>query len=191
MPFYRTSKGFTLVELLVVIAIGAILLGVASANWSGLAERVSASQVNTNIRALFHKARQHAVLERTIVTICPLGPTNQCTQNWNDVVTIFSDQQNLRMLSSPDQVRQVARLAPNGDVRSSSVGSGNRRYFQYKSDGSVHGSIGHLTWCPPSGSADSAIQARINFGGRLRWATDADGDGIVEDSSGTNIVCPG
>src|SRR5699024_4551187 len=115
-----------------------------------------------------------------IVTICPLSSGRRCINNWNQPVGIFFDDENRYRLDHSAKPIQILTLQQGGSLYSSSAGRGARRYFQFNPDGSSRGSIGHLVWCPTSLKAERANQVRINFGGRLIWSKDTDGDGIVE-----------
>ncbi len=186
---FKNSKGFTLVELMVTVAISAIILNFAASNLSGVIERVTASQVKTNLRSIFSVARSNAVYERQLVTLCPLDEHNQCVSDWGRPVSIFIDPDNSKSLSEAIHLIRVAPVTTSGILTPSATSHGGRRYFQYKPDGSAHGTIGNLTWCPQSKTVERAIQLRLNFGGRVRWAADTDGDSVVEDSSGQPIAC--
>jgi prepilin-type N-terminal cleavage/methylation domain-containing protein len=189
MKMFSNSKGFTLVELVVTVAISAIILNFAASNWLGLIERVTASQVKTSLRSIFSVARSSAVYERQFVTLCPLNENNQCVSDWSRPVSIFNDPDNSKSLSEDIHLIQVVEVTTNGTLIPSATSHGGRRYFQYKPDGSTHGTIGNLTWCPRSKIVERAVQLRLNFGGRVRWAADTDGDGVVEDSSGQPVTC--
>lgn len=189
MKKFTNSIGLTLVELLVTLAISAIILNFAASNWSGLIERTTASQVKTNLRTAFSIARSSAVYERQLVTLCPLDENNQCVSDWDRPVSIFTDPDNSKSLSEVTHLIRVVSVTTNGTLIPSATSHGGRRYFQYKPDGSAHGTIGNLTWCPQSKTLERAVQLRLNFGGRVRWAADTNGDGVVEDSSGRPITC--
>lgn len=185
----RIHRGTTLLELLVALAVFFIVTGFSITGWQWLSERTQASSTRTNIERLFATARFAAVTHQRIVTICPLDLSNQCTNDWTLPAAIFLDpQSNLRLLS-PDQLIRQIDVAPNGVLTPSNSPHGPRRYFQYHPDGSVRGTIGHLIWCPSSGKPEMAIQARLNFGGRLNWARDTNGNDIVEKSDGSDVSC--
>jgi prepilin-type N-terminal cleavage/methylation domain-containing protein len=189
MKKFTNSAGLTLVELMVTVAISAIILNFAASNWSGLIEKVTASQVKTNLRSIFSVARSSAVYKRQLVTLCPLDENNQCVSDWSRPVSIFNDPDNSKSLSKAIHLIQVVEVTTNGTLIPSATSHGGRRYFQYKPDGSTHGTIGNLTWCPQSKIVERAVQLRLNFGGRIRWASDRNGDGVAEDSSGQPITC--
>ncbi len=186
---FKDSKGFTLVELMVTVAISAIILNFAASNLSGVIERVTASQVKTSLRTVFSVARSSAVYKRKLVTLCPLDTNNRCVADWSRPVSIFTDPDNSKSLSQAAHLIRVSPITNSGTLTPSATSHGGRRYFQYKPDGSTHGTIGNLTWCPQSGTVQRAFQLRLNFGGRIRWASDRDGDGVAEDSSGQPITC--
>jgi prepilin-type N-terminal cleavage/methylation domain-containing protein len=189
MKRFTNSIGITLLELMVTLVISSIILNFAASNWSGLIERTTASQVKTSLRTVFSVARSSAVYEQQLVTLCPLDENNQCVSDWDRPVSIFTDPDNSKSLSESTHLIRVVPVTTSGTLTPSATSHGGRRYFQYKPDGSAHGTIGNLTWCPRSKVAERAVQLRLNFGGRIRWAKDRNGDGVVEDSSGQEITC--
>lgn len=183
------QHGMTLLELLVTVAISAILLTVVSVSWTPVAEAFHASAVQNNLQRMFTLARSTAVHENTVVTLCPVSTEGKCTSAWNNPVAIFADPKNLKEIVSEGLIIRQVNAIRTGELIPSNSGAGPRRYFQFNSDGASKGSIGHLTWCPPSREAKRANHVRINFGGRLIWSRDTNGDGIVEDAKGNNISC--
>ncbi|MHA7879901.1 MAG: GspH/FimT family pseudopilin [Saccharospirillum sp.] len=187
----RHQDGLTLVELLSTLAIVVIIATLSLPSWQSAIEHYRAQSLQSNLRTLFHQARMAAVHERSIVTLCPLSASNQCTNQWNTGITVFLDPNNDRALNPSEQVVHVLHAEHSGTLRASKTSSGNqRRYFQYRADGSVRGTIGHLIWCPESNNPARAFQLRLNFGGRIRWAQDNNQDGIVEKSDGSAVGCP-
>ncbi|AFP29670.1 hypothetical protein MRBBS_0732 [Marinobacter sp. BSs20148] len=183
------QTGFTLLELLVTIAILAILINVASPGMQRLSEHTQATATRSNIERAFATARYTAVTERTLVTICPLNQNNQCVNDWSLPTAIFRDPDSSLELTSQTQLIRLSSLAAHGDIKPSNSSHGPRRYFQYRPDGGVRGTIGNLTWCPASKSAELLVQARVNFGGRLTWSRDTNNNGIAEGSSGQDLSC--
>lgn len=192
MSIPSRQQGLTLLELVITISIAAILISGFAASWNVVVDKVAASQAQTGIRNAFGTARESAVYRRQVVTVCPLDANGNCVSDWNQPISVFLDPTNQKALSNPDNLIKVVSIHSRGTLRSSSVGGGNlRRYFQYNPDGSTRGSIGHLIWCPDNSKAEGAVQARLNFGGRIRWARDNDGDNVVEGSSGQPVTCNG
>lgn len=152
-------------------------------------ERHYGQRAQGQLRTLFHTARLNAVHQGTTVTLCPLANDNDCTNDWTLPVSVFLDPNNARALASAARLIHTEPPIAHGLIRASSAGVSERRYFQYNPDGTVKGTIGHLIWCPESGNEHNAVQMLLNFGGRIRWADDADDDGIVEMTDGTAVSC--
>ncbi|MCH8531186.1 MAG: GspH/FimT family pseudopilin [Saccharospirillum sp.] len=183
------NGGFTLVELFICIAVISILATVSLPALQNLVEKVRAQQLQSELRTLFHTARMTAVHNQTTVTLCPLDDLNVCSNNWSSEISVFIDPDNTRRLMAPEMKIRVQRPLKHGKLRASSAGSSERRYFQYNPDGTVRGTIGHLIWCPSSKAPQNAFQLRINFGGRIRWAQDINGDGVAQMVDGSPISC--
>jgi prepilin-type N-terminal cleavage/methylation domain-containing protein len=183
--------GFTLLELMITIAIAVIIISAVTAGWQGLIENVASQRIRSDLVQTFANARSQAVTKYEITTICPLDSDDVCSANWDDPVSVFIDPDNNRSLSASAELISIHNPRPNGSLTASNSGSAERRYFQYNPDGSARGTIGNITWCPDSEEAERAIQLRMNFGGRVTWALDRDGDGIREDAKGQPLTCSG
>lgn len=181
--------GLTLLELLIVLVIMTQLALTVTANWQPAVENIAGYRVQNEITNAFQYARNEAVKSGTIATLCPLNTNDQCTSDWNSEVTLFLDPKNSRSLTEGTRIIKHFFMATSGTLKASKSGAYERRYFQYNPDGSVRGTIGNLIWCPASKNPQRAIQMRVNFGGRITWALDRDGDGTREDSRGAALHC--
>ncbi len=183
----RTERGVTLLELIIVITVLAIAAATVLPGLQGLFENTARRTDMRAMISLFNLARTEAVSQGTIVTICPLDADDECTGNWQRPIHVFADPGNQRALADTAQLLRVQEPPDSG---SWTVRVGNRGYFQYRPNGTVHGTLGNLTWCPESGNRKNAGQLIINMGGRLRFAQDHSGDGLVQGSNGQPVNCP-
>lgn len=182
-------KGLTLIELVITIVVISIIAVFSASSFSWILERNAASATRTNIERTFALARYTAVTERTLVTICPLNNSQSCTHDWSLPTAVFRDPTNALAITDNEQLVKSVALPARGKLTPSNSFNGPRTHFQYQADGTVRGTLGNFTWCPVSGNARSALHVRINFGGRLAWSRDSDGNHIVENTSGTDVTC--
>lgn len=182
----RTQSGVTLLELIIAVTVLAIVTTTALPALQELFENTARRASMQRMVGLFHLARTEAVNTGTIVTICPLDDDNRCTGDWERPVHVFADSGNQRALASDEHLLRISEPPDSGswDVR-----VGNRGYFQYRPDGRIRGTLGNLTWCPESGEETNAGQLIVNMGGRLRYARDHSGDGVVQGSDGQPVAC--
>ncbi|UDL04369.1 GspH/FimT family pseudopilin [Marinobacter sp. CA1] len=180
-------QGLTLVELLLVVSILSITLGIGIPSITQLIEKTHRQDSLYQLLNGLSFARTEAITRGTVVTLCPLDNKNQCSNNWNQPITVFSDPLKKRELSDADAILRIIEPPKSGKLYGR---TGIRRHFGFRPTGMARESIGHLLWCPNDRLAEKAFQIRINMGGRPLIAEDADGDGIVEDTYGQNIRCP-
>jgi len=175
---------------MITIAVVAVITASVSGTWGALVERYTRYAVQSTLSQTFASARSSAVKFAEITTICPLDDTKQCSRDWDRPLTIFLDPMNERALTGDTEILRIFEIPENGSMEASKSGPMERRYFQYNPDGTARGTLGNLVWCPASNNPYSAIQLRMNFGGRITWARDSNQDGLKEDSKGQPLVCP-
>lgn len=183
----RTERGLTLLELVIVLVVVGIVASMVVPGFQGLMEDTTRRTQMQGMVGLFYFARTEAITQGSIVTICPLSDGGVCTENWDRPIHVFADPNNQRALPGGTSVLRVKSATQSG---SWTVAVGNRGYFQYRPNGMARATIGNLTWCPDSGDAQNAGQLIINMAGRLRYARDHSGDGVVEGSDGRPVSCP-
>jgi prepilin-type N-terminal cleavage/methylation domain-containing protein len=181
--------GFTLLELMITITIAVIIASAITAGWRGLIDSTTGQRVRSTLAQSFADARSQAVTKNQITTLCPLDLNLTCSSDWDGPISVFTDPKNDRALTATAELLHIHHGVSRGALKASNSGPAERRYFQYNPDGSAKGTIGNITWCPDSSNAARAIQLRMNFGGRITWGRDRDGDGIREDAQGRPLTC--
>lgn len=182
----KASTGFTLLELIITVAILSIVLSFATYAWTSFVERGRARSIVENYHSLFAFARWSAASQRTFVTICPLNSNLECTDSWDQAVHVFTDKNNDK---KPDDGKIMRHLAPEHhpfSVRSRTAGRG---YFQFNSNGMIHGPTGSLVACPTSNTTGTMMYMAVNKGGRFRVEYDTDRDGEIRLRWGSVIKC--
>lgn len=182
----HSQRGLSLVELIVCIVIVAILANIAFPSMKNVIDNSQRKAVINGTLGLFAVARQEAVLNGTLVTLCPLGPGNQCGKDWSRQVAVFKDPENQREITSDSEIIRVLPPPERGFLKAASL---NRSYFQYRPDGMTHSDLGNITWCPDDLDPSKAAHLVIRRSGSVRLARDGNGDGIPDRSNGKPVTC--
>lgn len=198
----QPQRAYTLPELMITLAIIAIL-AVVSLPALYPPEENEAHEVFRQLGALIASARAAAISRHGAVVICPGKLGASCDNNWTHGVLMFLDDNQNRQLDPGEAVLDykvwAADLSAAGPVGSELAGTlagtlewrvfGNRQSIQITALGEITDQNGSLTWCPPAGSKVAAHQMVLNSAGRVRLASDQNGDGIREDSQGKPLIC--
>ena len=141
---HTKNKGFTLVEVMVTVAIVAILLGVSAPSFSRFLIDMRVDNHISELHRLILTARNTSINTNEIVILCPLGNTGECTNDWNDELTVFTDNNDNGKFDGTDEVVKVKDQLNNDD----------KTYFTgdtiaYKPTGrSNNNSSEQLSYCP-------------------------------------------
>ncbi|WP_432471149.1 GspH/FimT family pseudopilin [Amphritea sp. HPY] len=190
----RKQSGFTLVELMITIAIFAILLAIATADYS--------STINTNrlaagmnqLQGQLSYARSAAAKAATNITLCSSTNSTSCNggSNWESGWIIFTDADADAVVDTTDRVLKVNSGLESVTLRRTGFIYAAGR-IQYNSRGELRGNSaveGSFSLCSSDSDTAVARGVVVQISGSVRRMVDEDADGIVNDHSGGNLVCP-
>jgi type IV fimbrial biogenesis protein FimT len=184
----QAARGLTLVELMIAISILALLLAVAAPDMRSLVDRQRGESALSALAVAVQGARTSAIRTGLTVTVCRSMDGLRCGGSWSQGYIVFSDRNRDRRLNQDDALLRTGRFLELGGTLAWRA-FGNRQYLQIDSRGHILHQNGNFTFCPGSGQLAQARQLVISQTGRIRLAIDADGDGMVEDSSGKPLRC--
>ena len=185
-----TPHGITLVEILIALIISALLAGMALPSMSAFVQQHRAAAAINQMIGAVKFTRNAAVTHRTTATLCP-GANGQCgaRNSWHQGAMTFADRNNNGRREPEETVLRAYSALPEG-ARIYWRSFRNRGYLQINSRGLTNWQNGHLLYCALDGDPRFARSVIINAQARARRARDIDGDGIVEDARGRDLVCP-
>ena len=188
MTARRHQSGVTLLELLIALSIISILTTITLSSWSRLVEQSRHQSIITAYQSGFAYARWVAASERAIVTVCPLSSSGKCTDNWNQRVSIFIDNNNDK---KPDDRAILTTIQKPSERYVVTSRTGGRGYIQFNHLGMIHGAAGGIVVCPATDRPESKISyMALNKGGRFRSVHELSSVGKIKLKWGATITCP-
>lgn len=179
-----TTKGFTLTELLITLTITVLLWQTALPAWQSFSERQQATKDIIRLTMLLHNSREQAIHLAERLTLCPDSGNQQCGNDWNQPLILFTDTNNNRQLDTNEQL--LHRTKALNDSRLLTF-SGNSISFDNR--GFAGFSTGSLGYCL-QGARPYSASFIISRMGRIRRGGDNNNDGIAELANGQNVPCP-
>lgn len=190
----RKQSGFTLIELMITVAIFAILLSLATADYS--------STINTNrlaagmnqLQGELSYARSAAAKAATSVTLCSSTDSASCNGGsiWESGWIVFTDADADAVVDATDRILKVNSGLEVVTLRRSGFNYATGR-IQFNSRGELRSNSadeGSFSLCGSDGDTAVARGVVVQISGSVRRMVDEDADGIVNDHSGGNLVCP-
>ena len=139
----RSNLGFTLLELIVTLGLVTILAAVAMPAMGDLIESSRSKAVRKQLQSFLGRARNHALLESEIVTICHLGEDSSCDE-LGFPLSMFTDPD--RNASMGENEALLYTL--NFDLPADSALFWNRNsYLRYWPSGGTGALTGSLSYC--------------------------------------------
>lgn len=184
---YTSSKGFSLIELLITLTVSAIILSVGVPSLIKIIERSEFRSELSLLHRTISMGHAKAAMNGWTVALCPLDAANECTNDWEQTLTLFEDRNRnqkketnepiLYLLEANDDDRVMRRFSRNAPIT-------------FNPQGNAFGFNGTLTYCQ-NGSSTLGGTIIIANTGRVRPGEDKNHDGIAENSQGQNIDCSG
>src|SRR5690606_13133307 len=166
------TKGFTLIELLIVSAIMALTLLVGLPALQEFQHANRARQDIAALKILLHSSREQAIHLAERLTLCPDSGNQQCGNDWNQPLILFTDTNNNRQLDTNEQLLHRTK-ALNGSrlltFSGNSISFDNRGFAGF--------STGSLGYCL-QGARPYSASFIISRMGRIRRGGDNNNDGI-------------
>ncbi len=182
------NRGITTLELCITLALICILTGLAITPLRGFVASKEGDRALRSISELILIARSAAATNGRGVTICPSSTGLDCGGAWASGALVFLDRNFDREINQDDKLLRTKRdLTRHGNITWRAFG--NRQYLQVDARGFIRHQSGNFSFCDASGNAQLARQLVVNSAGRMRVATDSDGDGIRENSRGKALSC--
>jgi type IV fimbrial biogenesis protein FimT len=183
----KRSSGVTLIELLVVLAIAAILAQIALPEFSDIMKNNRSTARINELQTSLTFARTEAVKRNSPVVLCKSTNGTSCTSagtDWHNGWIVFVDVDNSGTVNNGEDV-----LSLHGNADEKFTLTFTPTMVAYAGNGlATQGQNGTYALCDDRGAAH-ARGVIVTVSGRPRLAVDSDGDGVVEDASGTDLVC--
>lgn len=184
----QKRSGFTLLELMVVIAVVGILAGMSMPGLSTMLQTNAAETLLNDLARTMSMARASAVSRGQLVTLCRSADKKSCSGEWHSGMLVFLDRDGDRIVDAGEEVLHVTSAATMpGTLKLRSFP--NKQYLQFTPAGLINNQTGNFTWCPADNDARQAQQLIFNITGRVRFAVDADHDGLREGADGKPLSC--
>ena len=171
-------------ELMIALAIGAILITVVAPNVNHIVQQNQIVAQTNQSSSLLQFARANAVNEQFATTLCPTADFQTCTNNWQQALMVFSDENNDNVRNDNEPL-----LASTERASATTLISGPAQPFRFNPDGSSN-IAASLVMCHQNGDETKARGLYIALNGRVKTSQDSNNDGVYEDLDGNAIECP-
>ncbi|MFY9179993.1 MAG: GspH/FimT family pseudopilin [Venatoribacter sp.] len=180
------EKGIGLTELLITLGIMAILANLALPEMMSWIEKHQAKRDSLLIASLIAHAKENAITLKARTAFCPLDVNQQCSNQWNEKVTLFTDYNNNKKLDSNEKIlAELPAIKSDFILRkfnNSSIG------FNYQ--GFAGFNTGNFTYCLKRHVHFAAIYT-ISRSGRIRVKEGFAPLHLPQLSNGGDVECAG
>ena len=192
--FFSASKkqGFTLIELMVAIAVVAILSAIALPSMNIFLVKMRVDNEISEMQRLLLTARNMAINTGKNTTVCPLNSSGNCTANWQDEISVFTNDVNTltnsNAFAAPDELIKIKETIKSGDKLQFVSGGTEIASVIYAPSGRIITAQGSFSYCPKD-QDDESRGIDVSISGRSYTSSDTDNDGKDEDRNSNEIAC--
>lgn len=186
IAFNSHIKGFTLIELMISVSITSILAAIAVPNFNDFIVRMRVDNQISTLHRMLLITKNAAINSGQKAIICPLNNSNQCTDQWQNELSVFTDMNNNKIFDTNEKII-TKRAKINTDDKL--IYGKRRTKITFKPTGHLSGlANGTFRYCPNSNkkNARGIVVARS---GRIYQSSDIDNDGIDENRGNKEITC--
>ena len=179
-------KGFTLIELMVSVSVTSILALIAVPNFSDFIIKMRVDSEISKLHRMLLITRNAAINSGQKAIICPLDESFQCTDQWQNELSVFVDANDNKKFDTNEKIISVREQINTSDKL---LYGKSRNKITFKPTGQLSGlANGTFRYCPSIHKSNSRgiVVARS---GRLYQSSDLDNDGIDENRGNKEINC--
>ncbi|MCX2780252.1 GspH/FimT family pseudopilin [Microbulbifer thermotolerans] len=184
----KKSLGFTLIELLLSITILAIVASYALPTFSDLTRRYKSEAKGRELFELLILMRTKAYSEHKSYTLCPSENGSSCGKDWASGAILFADNDRDGELDASEKIERTLSKLEDGATLNWNAFN-NKGFITFRPNGTTPAQSGNFKYCPPGGEEKYGWFIILNTIGRPYFGKDRDGDGIVENGSGSPLTC--
>ncbi len=124
------QRGMSLLEVLIALTVVAIVMTAAMPLWSNLVQQNQQDASISSLLNLLQFAKQQAIFQGNIITICPLSEKRLCINDWSQKIAVFHDDNNNHELDKSDKLLQSLKVIKAG-AKLQWRGFPSKRYLQF------------------------------------------------------------
>jgi type IV fimbrial biogenesis protein FimT len=183
------TAGFTLIETMITIAILISLMTIAIPSFADFTIRMRVDNELSILQRQLFITRNTAINQNSFVTLCPLNEKNECHNQWEDPLSVFTDLNNNKVFEFALGERVVSEK--------SAVKNGDKLQYGKTRTGLTYAPTGHLSgwgqnatfkYCP-NNHMDKSRGIVIAVSGRLYLTSSNKKNHKDRNRSGRLVIC--
>ena len=101
------TPGFSLIELSIVLAVILIMAGISFPKLSLFYQRQTLALKFEQLQLMLNKARLEALINNSVITVCPTINRRECTNDWQQSIMVFHDKNKDNQRNNNEKLKTV------------------------------------------------------------------------------------
>jgi type IV fimbrial biogenesis protein FimT len=181
--------GFTIIEAMVAMAVLLTLIAIGIPSLNDFIVRTRVDNEISILHRMLLLARNSAINNELYVTICPLNSKAECSGDWRNEISVFSDI-NKNRLYEPSKGESILKIKP-------AIKNDDKLQYGKNRNALIYGPTGHLViwggnatfkYCPKN-HADKSRGIVVSTSGRVYETIYNDKHSQDTNRSGKVLIC--